>query len=328
MPPPSITRLSHLHLPNPISYAHSLRLQEAVLNKHWRYRDTLRTHTSSSTTPPPSLRPPPPTLLSFSTKPTYTVGRRHLTTHPLSPSQIAFLTGTPTTSKPTAAATFHPSPRGGLLTYHAPGQLTLYPLIDLRQFSLSARSYISLLEDTVIHTCTALGVPSVGRSCGDPGVWILQKDGTASDRKICAVGVRVTRGVGSHGLGLNVYDAKIPDGLREKYVFQDPQGRPLPAAAGEGEGVDKRGYLSWGFGRIVACGLEGKRTTWLTNEGADGEVRLEEVASVFAGELVRALNQAGSQDGATRDGRVELEGVQEIEEGDVLDDNDDGTSGI
>ena len=326
--PPSLNRLAHLHLPNPISYAHSLRLQEAVLNRHWAYRDAMKSNPPASS----SLHPPPPTLLTFSTHPTYTVGRRHLTLNPLSDEQITFLTGTSTSSNPSAQsnvpsatssedqtsqpASFHPSPRGGLLTYHAPGQLTAYPLIDLRRFGLSARQYISLLEDVVINTCKNVGVDNVGRSCGDPGVWMLNAPNPAndgkeqvSDRKICAIGVRITRGTTSHGIGLNVHDFPIPTRLRSLYKFQDPDGNALEF---DGEGEDGRGYLSWGFGRIVACGLEGKRSTWLTKEGAEQGLGVEEVARVFAGELLRGLNVASGEKGGER-----LEEIEECDEQDI-----------
>ena len=154
-------------------------------------------------------------------------------------------------------------------------------------------------------------------------MWVLDKEtGQASDRKICAVGVRVTRGVGSHGIGLNVFDAPIPAGLRDMYKFQDPEGRELPPprlphtsshTVGTTE-EDTRGYLSWGFGRIVACGLEGKRTTWLTVEGADAGVGVDEVAEIFARELLEALNaQSTSADGVGR-----LDGVEAITQDDIL----------
>ena len=321
--PSSLNRLSHLHLSNPIAYAHSLRLQEAVLNRHWANREALRASDPTSASDQPRLHPPAPTLLTFQTLPTYTVGRRHLTDNPLSASQIAFLTGTDTASTcskdkiiPTQAAEFYPSPRGGLLTYHAPGQLTAYPIIDLRRFRLSARNYIRLLEDVVINTCATFGVSNVGRSCGDPGVWVLDKQtGKVTDRKICAVGVRVTRGIGSHGIGLNVFDAPIPEGLRKKYNFQDPQGKALPAVSPDSAGQHSRGYLSWGFGRIVACGLEGKRTTWLSEEGADASVDVHEVAGVFAGELAKALNMQAKQDPKDMQ---HLDGVEQLTEEAIL----------
>ena len=156
----------------------------------------------------------------------------------------------------------------------------------------------------------------VGRSCGDPGVWVLDKEqGRLTDRKLCAVGVRVTRGVGSHGIGLNVLDAPIPEGLKKMYSFQDPEGRALPVQSSGNDGQDLRGYLSWGFGRIVACGLEGKKTTWLTAEGADAGIDVHKVANVFARELAKALNAWGIDGG---DNLQPVDGVEEVTEDDLL----------
>ena len=100
-----LMRLSHLHLPTPIPYSHSLRLQEALLEKHFAYKTLVRSTNPSPNTPviPP---PPPPTLLTFQTQPTYTIGRRHLRDNPLSASQISYLTGTtPSPSPPEPSST-------------------------------------------------------------------------------------------------------------------------------------------------------------------------------------------------------------------------------
>lgn len=110
-----------------------------------------------------------------------------------------------------------------------------------------------MLEDAVIRTCAEFGVKTC--TTEDPGVWI-EDDGKATTRKICAIGVQVSRGVATHGVGLNV--------------------------------SDKLGELSWGFQRIVACGLEGKSVTWLDGEGVQ-DVKVEGVGEVFAKEVARGL---------------------------------------
>ncbi|ETN45311.1 lipoyl(octanoyl) transferase [Cyphellophora europaea CBS 101466] len=327
-------KLLHIRLPSRIQYTTALRLQDSLLNLHWRHRAALKAPTPTHKPPPP-----PPILLTFTTPPTYTVGRRHLQQHPLSPSQIAFLTRSAT------AATFHASSRGGLLTYHGPGQLTAFPLVDLRRFGLSARCYVSLLEGAVIRTCDAFLATgnqltqrrrrATGRSAGDPGVWMLTDDGEggASDRKICALGVQVSRGVGGYGLGLNVRDEGIEEAERGRFVFDDQLPVPLPAGAsadtdanaeavvGEDGGssdAEEKGYLSWGFGRIVACGLEGKRTTWLTREGADpAQTHVGPVANRLAEELVLGLNEMSGSGKETVQGVRTLE--LELAEGDVRD---------
>ena len=127
-----------------------------------------------------------------------------------------------------------------------------------------------------MSTCAQLGVPNT-ETTQDPGVWI-----TGGKRKICAVGVQVRRGITGHGIGLNVRDEVA------------------------GPEYGGQGMLSWGFGRIVACGLEGKSVTWLTREGARkvtgrGET-MRDVAKTLAATLAR-----------------ELEGVEGVDDVDVKD---------
>lgn len=296
-------RLLHVHLRSRIHYQTSLRLQDSLLALHWKYRSTTNTPPATplpNTDDTPRTQPPPPILLTFSTNPVYTVGRRHLQRSPLSESQIAFLT------RDGRAAAFHASSRGGLLTYHGPGQCTAYPIVDLRRFGLSARCYVRMLENAVVRTCDAfVGLGRAGRSETDPGVWMLNEGSGVSNRKVCALGVQVSRGVGCYGLGLNVRDEEIEGDSREALSFQD-QLHATPSADASIE--SGRGHLSWGFGRIVACGLEGKRTTWLTQEGAPAATHVGNAADRLATELVTGLNQMGN-------GKETVEGVHTLEVG-------------
>lgn len=98
--------------------------------------------------------------------------------------------------------------RGGDITYHGPGQLVVYPILDLNLLKLRLHDYMRLLEAAVIDTCGALGVPAHRDACAT-GVWV--GGGAAAcggpgpgDEKICAMGVRVRRWVSMHGLALNV----------------------------------------------------------------------------------------------------------------------------
>lgn len=91
----------------------------------------------------------------------------------------------------------HSSDRGGQATYHGPGQLVCYPILDLRRMSLSVRDYVSKLEETVIRTLALFGVAGL-RMKGKPGVW------TGDGEKIASIGVRLERRVTSHGFSLNV----------------------------------------------------------------------------------------------------------------------------
>ena len=118
--------------------------------------------------------------------------------------------------------------RGGDITFHGPGQIVAYPIVELRD-PLDLRRYVRSLEAAVIGTAGAFGV-AADRLEGHPGIWV---DG---ERKLAAVGVRVKRGVTTHGLALNVnndlrwFDETIPCGIPDKTVTSvaSELGRPAP----------------------------------------------------------------------------------------------------
>lgn len=86
--------------------------------------------------------------------------------------------------------------RGGQVTYHGPGQLVIYPLIDVKRKSLYARRLVTLLENSVISTLSHFGIESHAR-CDAPGVYV-------KEAKICSIGLRVRKGASYHGIALNV----------------------------------------------------------------------------------------------------------------------------
>lgn len=86
--------------------------------------------------------------------------------------------------------------RGGQVTYHGPGQLVVYLLLDLQRQGLTIKHYVALLEQALIDMCASLGIIAV-RKAGAPGVYV-------SGKKIAALGIRVKRGCSYHGLALNV----------------------------------------------------------------------------------------------------------------------------
>lgn len=86
--------------------------------------------------------------------------------------------------------------RGGDVTWHGPGQLVLYPVLDLRARGVRAGDYVRALESVAVETLAVWGIVA-GRATGRPGVWV-------GGEKIAAVGVRIDRGVSRHGLALNV----------------------------------------------------------------------------------------------------------------------------
>lgn len=98
-------------------------------------------------------------------------------------------------------ASFFPIDRGGDITYHGPGQIVGYPLLDLENFSLSLKDYIYNIEECIIRTLAHYGIEA-DRLHGATGVW-LDKD-TSRARKICAIGVRASRYVTMHGFAFNV----------------------------------------------------------------------------------------------------------------------------
>jgi len=112
--------------------------------------------------------------------------------------------------------------RGGDITYHGPGQLVAYPILDLDNFFTDIHKYLRLLEETIILTLKEYGIES-GRSAGETGVWLDAADKTKA-RKICAMGVRCSRWVTMHGWGFNVnadlnyFNNIIPCGIQDKAV--------------------------------------------------------------------------------------------------------------
>jgi lipoyl(octanoyl) transferase len=112
--------------------------------------------------------------------------------------------------------------RGGDITYHGPGQLVAYPILDLDNFFTDIHRYLRLLEETIILTLAEYGIKGE-RSPGETGVWI-DIDKPSGARKICAMGVRCSRWVTMHGWGFNVnadldyFNNIIPCGINNKAV--------------------------------------------------------------------------------------------------------------
>jgi lipoyl(octanoyl) transferase len=91
--------------------------------------------------------------------------------------------------------------RGGDITYHGPGQLVCYPIIDLETFHLGLKEYVHLLEEVVIRVCASYGIEAT-RLDKATGVWL--EPNTMRARKICAIGVRCSHFVTMHGLAFNI----------------------------------------------------------------------------------------------------------------------------
>jgi len=118
-------------------------------------------------------------------------------------------------------AKFYKIDRGGDITYHGPGQLVCYPIINLEKFNIGIREYIEKLEDVVINTLLCFEIKA-GRQAGATGIWLNEQNPQA--RKICAIGVRVSRFVTMHGFAFNIntdlryYSYINPCGFQDKGV--------------------------------------------------------------------------------------------------------------
>ena len=116
---------------------------------------------------------------------------------------------------------YHKTNRGGDITYHGPGQLVCYPILDLENFYRDIHKYLRDLEDVVINTLDYFNI-SASRNSKETGVWL--DVGTPEERKICAMGIKVSRWVTMHGLALNVntnlsyFNGIVPCGISEKGV--------------------------------------------------------------------------------------------------------------
>ncbi|PSN70429.1 lipoyltransferase [Corynespora cassiicola Philippines] len=216
-------KLIHTRIKSLSRYATASALQDVYVSKQLAAKRV------------PDLPAPPPRIITAEFRPVYTCGRREI--GKVSEEQQAYL-------RADGRADFFEAMRGGQTTFHGPGQLVAYPVIDLRQFRLTPRDYVCVLEKSLIATCARYGIEAM--TTENTGVW------TTPDDKIAALGVHMRRNVTSHGIGLNV-------------------------------NTDL-----WWFDRIVACGLEGKRTTSFAREGVEGK-SVEEVGDIFVEEFAKRL---------------------------------------
>lgn len=121
----------------------------------------------------------------------------------------------------TRKATFYKTNRGGDITYHGPGQIVGYPILDLDNFFTDIHKYLRLLEEAILHTLATYDIRA-GRITGLTGVWVDHDK--PNPRKICAMGVKSSRWVTMHGFALNVnadlayFDNIVPCGITDKTV--------------------------------------------------------------------------------------------------------------
>jgi lipoyl(octanoyl) transferase len=149
-------------------------------------------------------------------------------------------------------ASYYKINRGGDITYHGPGQIVGYPILDLDNFFTDIHKYLRFLEEMVIRTLAEYGIEA-GRSNGETGVWI-DAGNPLKARKICAMGVRASRWVTMHGFALNVnvdldyFGNIIPCGINDKAVtsLKKELGQPV-----EEEALKKK--LKKHFAQLFEC---------------------------------------------------------------------------
>lgn len=216
-------KLLHIHLPGIVPYKTASILQERLVARFLFSKL------------PSNAPAPPPHIITAQFNPVYTCGRREVGN--VSAEQQAYL-------RADGRAEFVEAMRGGQTTFHGPGQLVAYPILDLKTHKLTPRTYVCLLEKSLIATCAKYGIKAM--TTENTGVWTSEND------KIGALGIHARRNVTSHGIGLNI------------------------------------STNLWFFDRIVACGLEGKRTTSFEREGVKGQ-SVDDVAREYVREIAERL---------------------------------------
>ena len=187
----------------------------------------------------------PDTVLLLTHPAVYTAGRR-----------------TEPADRPTDGTPVVDVDRGGRITWHGPGQLVGYPLVKLAD-PIDVVQYVRLLEQVLIAACADLGLPGAGRVAGRSGVWLPADH--RPERKIAAIGVRIAKGVTSHGFALNcdpdmtAYNRIVPCGIRDAGVTS----------------------LSAELGRSVSVGAALPAVRRRLEQGLNGELPITDTAAVL-----------------------------------------------
>ncbi|XP_076238459.1 lipoyl(octanoyl) transferase 2 [Calliopsis andreniformis] len=171
-----------------LSYDAGLRLQKVLSNKHYQNMENSSCNT----------------LILLEHNPVFTVGIRDKNYSKQEEEKLRNL-----------GAEFYRTNRGGLITFHGPGQLVAYPILNLKQFKSSIKWYVCQIEEMIIRLCAEFGIK--GETSTHTGVWV-------NDKKICAIGIHGSRYVTTHGLALNCntdltwFDHIVPCGIEGKGV--------------------------------------------------------------------------------------------------------------
>ena len=225
-----------------IEYGSAWELQERLLRMKVERKRALHTAGSQGLASEPD--PMPHLLLFCEHPPVYTMGKSGDMGHVLlSGDEIA-----------ERGVSFYHTNRGGDITFHGPGQVVGYPLLDLERFRTDLGWYLRSLEEVVIRALSEFGIQG-GRSAGETGVWI-EPGVPGRERKICAMGVRCSRWVTMHGFALNVstdlshFDHIIPCGIVGKQVASVQK-----ETGGDVSMESVRDALRRSFGEVFDCEL-------------------------------------------------------------------------
>lgn len=205
---PTFAPVRHVHFRDLglIDYAAAWDLQKRL------FQETIDIKLANRTLPAEAQRPTRDHLLFCEHPHVYTLGKSGRQSHLLLNEQGLREKG----------VQFFPIDRGGDITYHGPGQLVVYPILDLDHHFTDIHRFLRTLEEAVIGTLEAYGIRA-GRITGLTGVW-LDAEEPVKARKICAFGIRASRWVTMHGLALNVntdltyFGNIVPCGIRDKGV--------------------------------------------------------------------------------------------------------------
>ncbi|WP_216679128.1 lipoyl(octanoyl) transferase LipB [Hymenobacter siberiensis] len=245
---PAPNRLLHVQRLGLVDYVPTWQFQEQLMDATLAIKVRNRAAETTGEAPQPTLNH----LLLCEHPHTYTLGKSGKPEHLLL-DEAALAAH---------EASFHRINRGGDITYHGPGQLVGYPILDLDNFRPDIHWYLRVLEEAVIRTLADYGL-NAGRIAGLTGVWLDWEEGAPNPRKICALGVKCSRWVTLHGFALNVN----PD-------------------------------LSY-FGHIVPCGITDKAVTSLARElGSARSVSVAEVQERLLPHLLALLEATNSEEPA------------------------------
>jgi lipoyl(octanoyl) transferase len=192
----------------PMGYKQAWDIQEGLLQENVQIKSEARSQKNAANSQPSTSNH----LLFVEHPPVYTLGKSgHIENVLISEKEMD-----------AKHIQFYETNRGGDITFHGPGQIVGYPILDLEKFYTDIGRYMRGLEEVIILTLSEYGIES-GRSTGETGVW-LDCGVRGKERKICAMGVRCSRWVTMHGFALNVntdlsyFDFIVPCGIQNKKV--------------------------------------------------------------------------------------------------------------